>query len=67
MLGIEESELSELELGAFPGIEALAFATIEMRRWARMEYEDQFYQPVEDDPDLLSLGGLGIDLSKGGW
>jgi hypothetical protein len=25
------------------------------------------YQPVEDDPDLLSLEGLGIDLSKGGW
>jgi len=61
--GIEGSEIATLELGDYPAIEALAFAVISLRR---SQYEDQFYEPVDEEPDLLSLGGLGIDLT-GGW
>ncbi|MHC4117013.1 MAG: hypothetical protein ACYSWO_05865 [Planctomycetota bacterium] len=57
---IEGSEVGELERGAYPAIEALAFAVVEMRRAAKAEYEDRFYQPVDDDPPLLSFEGLGL-------
>ena len=37
---IEGSDIADLERGAYPSIEALAFAVIEMRRWAEAENDD---------------------------
>lgn len=60
MAQIEPDEIASMEFGEFPAIEALAFAVIAMRRAAKAEYEDQFYQPVDDDYNRLSLEGLGL-------
>ena len=49
---LEESEIAELELGSYPAIEALAFAVIAVRRWAKEQYENR---PVEAHPNLPNL------------
>lgn len=36
---IAPDEIAELKLGAYPAIEALAYAVIEMRKWERDEFE----------------------------
>ena len=44
---IEGSDVAELELGAYPAIEALAFAVIELRRHIKSE-EDRAHRPPRD-------------------
>jgi len=39
MAEIRPDEMAELLLGAYPAIEALAFAVIEIRHWEQQEYE----------------------------
>jgi hypothetical protein len=45
---IEDAQISELELGHYPGIEALSFAVIELRD-AEHERKDSFGQPYHYD------------------
>ena len=54
---IEDAQISELELGAYPSIEALAFAVIELRD-AEDERKDSFGQPYHYDYDPLDASSL---------
>lgn len=50
---IEGSEIADLERGAYPAIEALAFAVIEMRCWAAAEDDGDPHQLMV--PDYIGI------------
>ncbi|MBL7190030.1 MAG: hypothetical protein ISS70_27195 [Phycisphaerae bacterium] len=54
---IGDSELAELAIGDFPAVESLAFAVIEMHRWAKDEYRNQFNKPCRQNYSPV-LSGL---------
>jgi hypothetical protein len=65
---IEESEITELERGSYPAIEALAFAVIEMldhdrrsRAYAANAYEDE--EEDENPNNYASRGENPLDYS----
>ena len=53
--------MAELTFGAFPAIEALAFAVIEMRDWEVGQWDDLMNPPVvKVDYDSMHLMANGI-------
>ena len=60
MAEIAPDEMADLELGAYPAIEALAFAVIEMRDWEGWQWEEETnpLPPAEPfDPMHFATGG----------
>ncbi|UCC99715.1 MAG: hypothetical protein JSW66_07485, partial [Phycisphaerales bacterium] len=57
MSEIEDGQSSELKLGDYPGIEALAFAVLEARDWAEDQRKGGF-GPYHYDNDPLDASDL---------